>query len=259
MGLLNWLSVKGDKNISIQNVKDATITINTGDASEVKKVVDDIKNWLAQEHFGIVKLLVVATTLPQIEAYNVAIQHLISLDNYGQEPKEWKPFSGGDSIIDLLTQYHIDSSMALEVCFCSDWALDDPIWRANIREFIGRKAIIIIDGIALNNTTNQTFIELFDHTYIGGCIIPICDTYTPALKQHIYQNIERHLQHIHTCVKNFYKQEYTHIELEVKNRSDFFRRITNIAQTCLNKKPQTNVEYSKSYNNKILDNLTVSL
>ena len=88
---------------------------------------------------------------------------------------------------------------------------------------------MVIDCNSLRCPINQNLISAFNHSSIGGGIIPICESFTEKEKNHFKSICTTYLRNWLRCKYGYLGRAYLNIELEVPNKFKLFRRLTNIA------------------------------
>ncbi len=157
------------------------------------------------------------------------------MNQYGNTIGDWKPFKGENTIAELLAEYQKKSWFNIGLLRES---VDDKHF------FIAKnksKIVAIVDMFALQYMEDKRtkianlFMEIDN---IGGLIIPLCEKADADLYDIIL------IQQKNFCAtfsSYFYDDAllscYIHIELNVPNKNELFRRLSNIAIGHLELKP----------------------
>jgi len=241
---INKLKIDGNGNISIQDISNSTIAINTTIPESLQSLLEDLINW--QTPNNTLNIIVVATTQEHFETISeVEFKSFIPLQNYAKEPKEWKPYNNENSISELIKEFHEKSGFKIDAIFIDNLKIDDEIFLSELKDDISPNTILIIDGLSLYFTENREFAKIFDKSDIGGCVIPICEKHIPEIKSFIFKNQKQVFRHLNTCYFKRFHQQYMFVELDVPTKEISFRKLTNIAIKHLDLKPQPKINWNE--------------
>lgn len=154
----------------------------------------------------------------------------IPLENYAETLENWKIYQN-ETIKSILEEFNEKSTINLQVYFLNktntiDTDLEDKI------EPLTKNIILVADVFSLQFEENKKIAQLFDtkdKDKIGGCLLPFCEHFSEnqtifakELKENTFKRLTK------AWHSEFYKS-YKHVELDVPNKTYFFRRLANIA------------------------------
>jgi len=236
MSLKNTSEIKGNYNIVIQGCNLSSIKV------EPILSIDDFDRKLRalyEKDIYPINVLIITTNIDNISKYlstNVNLE-----DYYGSEHKDWKPYKNESIIIELLKEYQTKSGFRIKAFILDSQNFDVETTLINRLKLRQENTILIADGLALSFMGNQKIANIFNHNNIGGCLIPICTTHTANILQRIKENIFSVFYTLVEYINNYseiYLEEkvdngFVHIELNIPNKNELFRRLTNIATLYL--------------------------
>lgn len=238
----NKADVEGDNNIVIQGCSDSTFTIQQIDIAQLETKLQEM---LGQDSIVVV---VLSTDLKQLEnelskTLPFPIDEVKS--RYGATPSDWQPFHVKESILALLNEFEIQSGFKIRPFFI-DWrnVKIDTAKRRTLKDR-RKRVVLIADAIALHSRGNETVAKLFNEPESGGCLIPICQTYTKNVMDFAHEKVETifddlkayvhsYCDFISNCSEN---KGYLQFDLNVWDKHVLFRRLTHIACFSLSLKP----------------------
>jgi hypothetical protein len=248
----NQADVEGDNNIVIQGCSDSTFTIQQIDIAQLESKLQDM---LGQDSIVVV---VLSTNLTQIETeLSKTLPFAVSevKNRYGAAPSDWQPFHIKESIFALLKEFERQSGFKIRPFFM-DWqqAKIDIPKKLTIKDR-RKKVILIADFIALQSEGNEIVAKLFNEPESGGCLIPICQTYSQNVIDFAHEKVDTIFDdlkaYVHTycnfisnCSEN---KGYLQFDLHVWDKHVLFRRLTHIACFCLSMKPIVSVSGLASF------------
>jgi len=241
---INKLKIEGNNNISLKDISNSTITINTTISESLQSFLEDLQNWQTQNNS--LNIIVLTTNQDRLKTISeTEILNLIPSQNYATEPKEWKPFNNQNTIEELIKEFYRESGFKINAVFIDSWQIDNEEFEAVLKDDISPRTILIVDGLALYFTENNKFAKIFDKSDIGGCLIPVCEDHTNEFKRLIFNTQKQVFEHLNTCYFQRFHQQYMFVELEIPTKEDFFRKLTNIAIKHLELKPQSKISWNQ--------------
>ncbi len=245
---VNKIKIEGDKNISVQDVYNSSVVINTADMGEVQKLIEELHDLYSVQGNNTLNIFVLTTTVDRIkELYSDFTEFEIPYKNYGNEPLDWVPFNNKASITELLTEYSQISGFKIEAYLIDNWMPDDDDILATLVDDIVPNTILVADSLSLDFTNNRDFAKLFDDSTIGGCLIPVCHNFSKTLQFYLLQRQRQVFRHLNTCFYRRFNREYIFIEPNVASKEELFRRFTNIATKHLGIRPIPKVSWRKRF------------
>ena len=147
---------------------------------------------------------------------------VVNGSRYGVSPMDWKPFANENTIKDLLEEYEKKGFPIVKESFGYD--------NEYINEFDSNKkyAVLIIDIHALFFLDKPMY-KYDNINDIGSLVFPICSTYSSDIKNILVEKRNTVFNSIKYAYYENLDTPYTHVELDVSTKYDFFRRLTNIA------------------------------
>ncbi|MBP7534635.1 MAG: toll/interleukin-1 receptor domain-containing protein [Chitinophagales bacterium] len=183
-----------------------------------------------------------------------------SQKQYGEHVFDWKPFTNGETIGKLLEEYAHQSKF------------DVQLLNPNIYEHFSTLAkhkkhiIVIVDCLALsycNNKKNKEKIATLFNIIneIGGLLIPICEQADADIKQHLISGRDSNFKDIFTpYYQSGLQSAYIYIEINVPNKNELFRKLSNIAVKHLKLTPiASDLQFNDMELNQFKNNLPTSL
>lgn len=243
---VNKITIDGDRNITVQNVHDSTVIVDTGNLKEIRQMLEELHSWQLSTFSNTINMFVIASTQARI----AQLKHIDTsywLPRYGEQPKDWKPYHNAGSIVELIQEFHQKSGFRLTVFFIDRWMIDDELILANLRDDISPQTILIADALSLRFEKNQRFASLFDRAETGGCLFPICSQHTVSAKNEVRATASDVFPHLYTCFNQRFNRQYINIEMEIPTKEKFFRRLTNIAVKHLDIRPLPKVKWHKRF------------
>jgi len=243
----NRLNIDGKYNIALQDISGSTITINSGLSPELMYLFEQIDSWITnQNEIKSLNIIVIASTKSRLsevfKSENIRVD--IPYQRYSNEPSDWQPFNNQENILDILTQYQ-NLGYKLRALFIDSIKIDDET--KNNLTLDSEKFILIADGLSFYIPENSTFASAFDHPASGGCLLPICETYKPELKELILQKIKSTLKVCYHSYFHRFDSCIEHIDIGISNKSILFRKLSNLAITKFGIKPISNLGKRYSY------------
>ncbi len=220
--------IDGNGNFVLQDISASNITI-TNITEELQTFIKDIYSWHSEsnERKNTINIIVLATTSDKISSIE-QFRQLQLANYYGDLPSDWKPYLNNETIFKLLQEYIEKSGFKIEAYFVDDIDTTEISIRSELNDILST-TILIVDGLALYFDKNKQFAKNFDNTQTGGCLIPICKSYSEQVKTLIK---EKEVEVFELLDYNYYhkfNKQFVNIELNVPTKEDFFRRLTNIA------------------------------
>lgn len=168
-----------------------------------------------------------------------------SQEQYGEHVFDWKPFTNGETIGELLKEYAHQSKFDVQTL------LPNIYNRLDILANHKNRIIVIVDCLSLlycNNKKNKGRIAtLFNQiNEIGGLLIPICEQADADIRKHLITERDDTFEHLFTpYYQSGLQQAYIYIEITVPNKNELFRKLSNIAAKHLELKPiVSDLQYS---------------
>lgn len=154
----------------------------------------------------------------------------LAADRNHSSIEKWKPFGDTEdvNILDLLREYQQESGYPIRVVFLYPRKLT-PDAKARLDQ-VRRQLTFIVDCLALQafHAQESTWLDKLNSANVGGCIVPICKTYSSGFRAFMHHQRETYLDSLGFFFKD-YKKFYVHIELEVQDKWTLFRRLNTIA------------------------------
>lgn len=236
---INTIDVDGNNNIIIQDTNNTTINIKDYLESLSDKAIEKIFYKFYNSNFektnfkkNIIYILLLVSDRQSIERLyeNEAIKDKINFEDYGSNYFQWKPYNNELSIAELLAQYKIFSGYNIEY-INSDKAIEDKDDLLNVIN----KIIFVVDPLSIHNNFEQITQLIDNQSITPPLLIPICKDKHSDLKIFMRTIVSQKLTRYSSLYKKtkYLHQEYAHIELELPNKYDFFRKLTNIAKLKL--------------------------
>ncbi|GEM_PF-4935404 len=154
----------------------------------------------------------------------------IPLERYDATLEKWQVYQN-QTIYKVLEDFKNKSSISLLVYF-----VDKNIIEANDLEDevepLTKNFILIADTFSLQFSENQNFARLFDtkdQQKIGGCLIPICIEYAENQRNFAQTQVQQTFKRLTKAWGTEFYKSYAHVELDIPNKTHFFRRLANIA------------------------------
>lgn len=151
-------------------------------------------------------------------------------DRNNDSIEEWKPFGEleEENILSLLREYQQKSGYPIHIVFLHPCKLTTNA-KARLDQ-VRRQLTFIVDCLALAafHSKEKTWLEKLNSANVGGCIVPVCQTYSSGLRTFMNQQRETYLDSLAFFFRD-YKKFYVHIELEVQDKWTLFRRLNTIA------------------------------
>lgn len=226
---LNRINTDGDGNIVINDIDGSTITVNVN-TEEVVEFINSLKKQANRKNPDKIRILVLSTTSTRIGNFQKELEEPIPQfdGQYGEEPAFWKPFKHQEPIIDLLKEFQDRTEFKIDAFFVDSWSIDEE-FKIDIEERFRKELIVVVDCNSLRCPINQKLISAFNHSSIGGGIIPICESFSEEEKKQFKNLCKINLSNWLRCKYDYLGRAYINIELEVPNKFMLFRRLTNIA------------------------------
>ncbi len=237
MPQINRLQLSGENNIVLQNVVNSVVEVRTSTPTELTILGEMMRRWVGHKQLSV---LVLSTTLKGLEVEEGGIQEPDFLRRYDDSVAKWKPF-GGQTISELLAEFYLESGIEMDVVFVEGW-MPDRSQSMDLKESIRQKVVLIADPLALGLPQNKALAKIFDSSQTGGVLVPICKTLKPALRSRLQKFRKKTLPDLEQCYFSRFGQSYAHLEPEIPDKIEFFRRLSNIAITVRGVAP-----VSKSY------------
>ena len=153
----------------------------------------------------------------------------------------------------------IPTRVKIEAIFIDGWELDDGNFKADLKEDISPRTILIADCLSLYFTENKNLARIFNKSDIGGCLLPFCSAFNSELSDFIEKIKVETFNDLHQYFYNKFNKHYLHIEMNVSFKEILFRRISNISIKHLNvQEPTVHYKWTDAYNTPGLDKLTAS-
>jgi len=156
---------------------------------------------------------------------------VIPTERYGDSLGEWQIYER-EAIAGVLKEFHQQSTINLYVYFIDKNIIQNEDLTGEI-EPLTKNFVLVLDAFSLHFAENQTFVNRTfnskDNKKVGGCLIPFCGQYVERQRTYAKKKLQETFDYLAVAWdKEFYKA-YTHIELDIPNKTHFFRRLANIA------------------------------
>lgn len=241
---VNKIKIDGSSNIVVNDANNSTVTINTTDISELRKMFIELNQWQFGTFSNTLNIFVLTATHEHLsDLYQDFTEFDIPFARYRTAPKDWRPFSGNKPIVELLAEFHKVSGFKLDAYFIDNWIPENDEMLAMLKDDIIPHTILIADSLALDFEVNRNFATLFDDSGIGGFVAPVCANYNRNLKYYLKQRQRQIFKHLNTCFYKRFNREYLYIEPEVSSKEELFRRLTDIAIKHLDIRPLPKVQW----------------
>jgi hypothetical protein len=237
MPQINRLQLSGQNNIVLQNVVDSVVEIQTGTPRELALLSEYIRRWAGNKRLSV---LVLTTTENGLQGIKSSSSKPHPSERYGGSPALWKPF-GEASIAELLAEFYQQSGIETDAVFVEGWQ-PDRTQRLEMLESLRQKVVLVADPLALALPENKSLAKVFDSSQIGGLLVPICRSFKPNYRLYLRSIRKKNLPDLEACYFSRFVQSYAHLEPEIPDKIEFFRRLSNIAITLRGIAP-----ISKSY------------
>lgn len=157
----------------------------------------------------------------------------IPLRRYSDTLEEWQVYPN-ESLQNLLKEFSNRAKVNVQVYY-----LDNASTEKNNRQVLGNirkykdKIIFVVDAFSLSMAQNQDLatqeLDQNNKNALGGLLIPICEHYSKEESTFAKDLAKETLFFVHQEWENELKYSFGHTELEVPNKTHFFRRLINIA------------------------------
>jgi hypothetical protein len=154
----------------------------------------------------------------------------IPLERYADELKDWKIYLQ-DPIHDVLEQFHQKSTINLCIYYMDRHIIQNENLHEEV-EPLTKNFVLIADIFSLQFDENKDFAKLFDSKdkdKVGGCLIPFCGNYSENQRSFAKDLVNKTFNRLAKAWGSEFYKSYTHIELDIPNKTHFFRRLANIA------------------------------
>lgn len=174
-----------------------------------------------------VYILILTSTQNSWEKVSKEIKDNIP-QRYNEKLEDWQPYEE-NKITHLLEEFERKSKQKITKYYLSNELITTEI-KGNIKKN-KEHIILIVDAFSLHFEEVNEVAKMFDETsgnVIKACLIPNCSDYTE--NQHIFaqQKINGTFEYLTRELENCFDTNYMHIELNISNKKDFFRRLANI-------------------------------
>lgn len=150
---------------------------------------------------------------------------------YHDTPEDWTPYQT-QGIKTLLDDFKGKSKIDIQPLYFSPQSPLDDV-RKFVKNSQEKRAIILIaDAFSLQFEVIKEVVQCFDCTNkddIGGILFPLDGRLPDAQKQEAQMLLQTVLKDITKEWYELFSKSYTHIELQVHDETQFFRRLANIA------------------------------
>lgn len=183
-------------------------------------------------------LLVLTNTKTGWGAAPQQVKDHIPMRRYGEKLEDWQPYEN-EKVEQLLQDFHTKSGIPLEVYYFSEELLmqhgEESFEEISgiIEEFTAQFTLIA-DAFSAY-PASAGFCEILGHfnnttkENSRGCLFPLCDTYSDKVRNFAQAQVKKTFKHLHKAWHEKFHKAYTHVELDIPNKTHFFRRLANIA------------------------------
>lgn len=183
----------------------------------------------------------------------------IPLERYSDKLEAWEAYQN-ESIYRVLEDFKNKSTISLSIYFIDKNIIAKEDLDGEI-EPLTKNFVLIADAFSLNFEENQTFAKLFDSkdknkTY--GCLVPLCNTFSENQRSFAKKQIKQTFKRLARAWGSEFYKSYTHTELDIPNKTHFFRRLANIAYLKGIKEKETMKKFeakSKKFTQENLKNM----
>jgi len=154
----------------------------------------------------------------------------IPLEKYTEKLEEWQVYQN-ESIYKVLEEFKNKSTISLSVYFVDKNIIETEGLDGEV-EPLTKNFALIADSFSLQFAENQDFAKLFDskdQKKIGGCLIPMCDSFQENQINFAKTQIKNTFKRLSKAWGTEFYKSYAHVELDIPNKIHFFRRLANIA------------------------------
>lgn len=229
----NQSQIKGDANVVLQSIKlDNNSQININNI-QPEDIITELKDWFASDFSEILNLMIITSNQNRIQALN-DVNYELANPYYGESLSDWKPF-GEENIAALIEEYARITTLDVQV---QAYAVDsqEAITRERTMAYLKLtrgKVILITDALALTFPENRKAARIFDDHAIGGCLVLKPRVSDIDLQKKIDKLSNRTFRHLNIYLRDFPERGFIFVELDISNKNELFRRITNIGTAHL--------------------------
>lgn len=150
---------------------------------------------------------------------------------YGNSPKDWMIYSE-ERIVKVLEDFRQKSTISLSVYFLDKSIIATEPNLEDELEPVTKNFVLIADAFSLSFDENKNIAKLFntkDQNKIWGCLLPICENLSEKYRIFARKQIEQTFRRLKKGWEDEFYKSYSHVELDIPNKTHFFRRLANIA------------------------------
>ena len=221
---------------------------NSGDIAYLKRIYDYLVNqeWIIPLQNKPLNLWIISTTKDKIPT-DLELTEEVAALHHESDPLLWRPFYQEAPISELLESYQSEVSFEVETRFLSV----DTLTEAEELQYIKQlnQFVLILDGFAIDEQLKM--IRRFNKNEIGGCIIPLCQSYPFAVFEYIRNRVHENLDDLHRFFKDF-TDKYLHFVFPIPTKDLFFRTLTNLAIVHL--AVSSKIEINETHETKAIRN-----
>jgi len=152
-------------------------------------------------------------------------------ERYGEKLEDWQIYQN-ETIYEVLEEFKEKSTISLSIYFVGKELIETTEDLEDEIEPHTKNFVLIADAFSLNFEGNQKIAQLFnskDRNKVGGFLVPICSEYSKNQSNFAEIKVENTYKRLTKAWKTEFHKSYSHIELDIPNKTHFFRRLANIA------------------------------
>ncbi len=182
----------------------------------------------------------------------------IPMTRYGAKLEEWQAYQH-ETIYAILEEFKTKSTISLSVYFVDKNLIAQEIELDEQVEPLTKNFTLIVDAFSLQFEEIQNIAKLFDskdQKKVAGCLIPLCSTFSENQAKFAQIQIKKTFVRLSKAWENEFYKSYTHVELDIPNKTHFFRRLANIAYLKGIKEKEMMAKFeakSQKFNNPVIE------
>jgi hypothetical protein len=152
-------------------------------------------------------------------------------ERYGEKLEDWQIYQN-ETIYEVLEEFKEKSTISLSIYFLDKGLIEMTKDLEDDIEPHTKDFVLIADAFSLDFVENQKIAKLFnskDRNKVGGFLVPICSEYSDNQSSFARTKVEDTFKRLTKAWGTEFYKSYSHIELDIPNKTHFFRRLANIA------------------------------